>query len=93
MAYSAPQYRHKALDLPRPLRQERPVLDQHLPDLLEASDRIEVVAHLSPWSVRELKRQIDSNYYIRSGWSHKPQLLANRLAGKIEKPSLREEIK
>lgn len=48
MAYSAPQYRHKALDLPRPLRQERPVLDQHLPDLLEASDRIEVVAHLSP---------------------------------------------
>lgn len=52
-----------------------------------------IEAMRGPWSVRELKRQIDSNYYIRSGWSHKPQLLANRLAGKIEKPSLREEIK
>lgn len=52
-----------------------------------------IEAMRGPWSVRELKRQIDSNYYIRSGWSNKPQLLANRLVGKIEKPTLREEIK
>lgn len=46
-----------------------------------------------PWSYRELQRQIDSNYYERSGWSKKPELLAMKVNDKAEKPSFREELK
>lgn len=31
----------------------------------------ETMAIRGTWSVRELQRQIDSNYYVRSGWSKK----------------------
>ena len=37
----------------------------------------ETMAIRGTWSVRELQRQIDSNYYVRSGWSKKPDKLAN----------------
>ena len=40
-----------------------------------------VEAMRGPWSVRELQRQIDSNYYERSGWSKKPELLARKVSG------------
>ena len=46
-----------------------------------------------PWSYRELKRQIDSNYYIRSGWSKRPDLLAEKINDHIETASFKEEIK
>ena len=46
-----------------------------------------------PWSVRELQRQIDSNYYERSGWSKKPDLLAQKVNDKAEKPTFRQELK
>lgn len=46
-----------------------------------------------PWSQRELKRQIDSNYYERSGWSKKPELLTQKVNDRAEKPTLREELK
>jgi predicted nuclease of restriction endonuclease-like (RecB) superfamily len=42
-----------------------------------------------PWSVRELKRQIDTNYYARSGWSRKPNLLAQKLKGTLAKQNTR----
>lgn len=45
------------------------------------------------WSYRELKRQIDSNYYIRSGWSKRPDLLAEKINDHIETASFKEEIK
>lgn len=46
-----------------------------------------------PWSHRELKRQIASNYYERSGWSKKPELLANMVNLEAEKPSLIQDLK
>lgn len=52
-----------------------------------------IEAMRGPWSYRELQRQIDSNYYERSGWSKKPGILANKVNDKAEKPSFREELK
>ena len=47
----------------------------------------------APWSVRELQRQIDTNYYTRSGWSEKPELLSQRLNATAERPSFRQDVK
>ena len=52
-----------------------------------------IEAMRGPWSVRELQRQIDSNYYERSGWSKKPELLAGKVNDKAEKPSFKEDLK
>ena len=52
-----------------------------------------IEAMRGPWSYRELKRQIDSNYYIRSGWSKRPDLLAEKINDHIETTSFKEEIK
>lgn len=70
----------------------------HLTLLLHISDPLKrafyaIEAMRGPWSVRELQRQIDSNYFERSGWSKKPELLANKVNEKAEKPSFREELK
>ena len=70
----------------------------HIVQLLHVSDDLQrafyaVEAMRGPWSVRELQRQIDTNYYERSGWSKKPELLAKRVNGKAEKSSFTEEIK
>lgn len=46
-----------------------------------------------PWSVRELQRQIDTNYYIRSGWSKKPELLSQKINGTTEQATFQENIK
>ena len=46
-----------------------------------------------PWSVRELIRQKDANYFERSGWSKKPELLAKKVNEAAEKPSFKEELK
>ena len=53
----------------------------------------ETMAIRGTWSVRELQRQIDSNYYVRSGWSKKPEKLAELVDGKAEKASLMLDIK
>ena len=52
-----------------------------------------IEARRGPWSVRELQRQIDSNYYERSGWSKKPELLSKKVNDKAEKPTFRDELK
>lgn len=52
-----------------------------------------IEAMRGPWSVRELQRQIDSNYFERSGWSKHPEQLANKLIGKVERASLVNDIK
>ena len=52
-----------------------------------------IEAMRGPWSYRELQRQIDSNYFERSGWSKKPELLASKVNENAEKPSFREELK
>ena len=53
----------------------------------------ETMAIRGTWSVRELQRQIDSNYYVRSGWSKKPDKLAELVDDKAEKASLMLDIK
>ncbi|MBR0037188.1 MAG: DUF1016 family protein [Bacteroidales bacterium] len=45
------------------------------------------------WSVKELERQMKSNYYIRSGWSAKPEKLKALVNAKATKRSLREDLK
>lgn len=70
----------------------------HIVQMLHVEDDLQrafyaVEAMRGPWSVRELQRQIDSNYYVRSGWSKKPELLSKSVNGKAEKRSFSEEIK
>jgi len=70
----------------------------HIVRLLHLDDPMKrtfyaIEAMRGPWSVRELQRQIDSNYYERSGWSKKPELLANKVHNNAEKPSFRQELK
>lgn len=70
----------------------------HLAAILPIKDPLqrafyETMAIRGTWSVRELQRQIDSNYYIRSGWSQKPEVLADLVDGKAEQSSLVLDIK
>ena len=45
------------------------------------------------WSVKELKRQIASRYYARSGWSKSPGKLAAMTLEKADKATLRESLR
>ncbi|MBR5982790.1 MAG: DUF1016 family protein [Bacteroidales bacterium] len=45
------------------------------------------------WTVRELKRQIDTNYFERSGISSNPEKMSQYIQNKSEKTSLTETIK
>ena len=70
----------------------------HLSLLLSITDLLErafyeTMAIRGTWSVRELQRQIDSNYYFRSGWSQKPEALAKLVEGKAETDTLALDIK
>lgn len=70
----------------------------HLANILTIKDPLErafyeTMAIRGTWSVRELQRQIDSNYYVRSGWSGKPEALANLVDGKAEKETLAMDVK
>lgn len=70
----------------------------HLAAILPIKDPLkrafyETMAIRGTWSVRELQRQIDSNYYERSGWSQKPEQLADLVDGKAEQQSLTLDIK
>ena len=70
----------------------------HLVALLPIADPLErafyeTMAIKGTWSSRELERQIDSNYYIRTGWSKKPDQLVNIVQGKAEIATLPVDIK
>ena len=70
----------------------------HLVAILPITDPLErafyeTMAIRGTWSVRELQRQIDSNYYFRSGWSQKPEALAKLVDGKAETDTLALDIK
>lgn len=70
----------------------------HLAAILPIKDPLkrafyETMAIRGTWSVRELQRQIDSNYFERSGWSQKPEQLADLVDGKAEQQSLTLDIK
>ena len=66
----------------------------HIVQLLHVEDSMQrafyaIEAMRGPWSVRELQRQIDTNYYARSGWSKKPELLSKKINGTAERPTTR----
>lgn len=70
----------------------------HLVAILPITDPLErafyeTMAIRGTWSVRELQRQIDFNYYFRSGWSQKPEALAKLVDGKAETDTLALDIK
>ena len=52
-----------------------------------------IEAMRGPWSVRELQRQIDTNYYARSGWSKKPELLSKKINETAERPTFEQDVK
>ncbi|MBR5466704.1 MAG: DUF1016 family protein [Bacteroidaceae bacterium] len=70
----------------------------HIVQLLHIEEPLQrafyaIEAMRGPWSVRELQRQIDTNYYVRSGWSEKPELLSKRLNATGECPSFHQDMK
>ena len=70
----------------------------HIVQLLHVEDSMQrafyaIEAMRGPWSVRELQRQIDTNYYVRSGWSKKPELLSKKINGKAERPTFEQNVK
>jgi len=72
----------------------------HFVELLQINDFVkrtfyEVECIKGTWDVRELRRQIGSLYYERSGLSQKPELLSNIVQGAIaiKKPDAIDTIK
>ncbi len=70
----------------------------HLVSLIPINDPLkrafyETMAIKGTWSVRELQRQIDSNYYERNGWSKRPEELARMLQNNAEMATLAMDIK
>lgn len=70
----------------------------HLATILPLRDEMqrafyEIMAIKGTWSVRELQRQIDSNYYERSGWSKNPELLAQMVREKAEVATISTDLK
>ena len=70
----------------------------HLVSLIPINDPLkrafyETMAIKGTWSVRELQRQIDSNYYERSEWSKRPEELARMVQGNAEIATLAMDIK
>lgn len=61
----------------------------HIIQLLHLKDNLQRTFYAAEsirgtWSVRELKRQINTNYYVRSGWSKNPELLSNNIKKRNE---------
>lgn len=70
----------------------------HLAAIIPISDPLqrafyEIMAIRGTWSARELQRQIDSNYYARSGWSANPEQLAKLVNENAEIASIATELK
>lgn len=70
----------------------------HLVELIKIQDTLkrtfyEIECIKGTWSVRELKRQINSLYFERSGMSLKPELLSEITQQKIQPTSASEIIK
>ena len=70
----------------------------HIIQLLHVEDSLQrafyaIETMRGPWGVRELQRQIDSNYYSRSGWSKNPELFSKKVNATAEKSSFKQEVK
>jgi predicted nuclease of restriction endonuclease-like (RecB) superfamily len=78
------------------------LLDQlsfsHLAELIEIEDAMkrafyEIECIKGGWSVRELKRQINSLYFERMGLSNNPEKMSQLVAEKVEKASPEDVVK
>ena len=70
----------------------------HIVQLLHVEDSMQrefyaIEAMRGPWSVRELQRQIDTNYYARSGWSKKSELLSKKINLTAERQTFEQDVK
>lgn len=70
----------------------------HIVQLLHVEDPMQrefyaIEAMRGPWSVRELQRQIDTNYYARSGWSKKSELLSKKINLTAERQTFEQDVK
>lgn len=70
----------------------------HIVQLIHVEDSLQrafyaIEAIRGPWSVRELQRQIDTNYYARSGWSKESELLRRKINSIAERPTFQQDIK
>ncbi|MDP3470921.1 MAG: PDDEXK nuclease domain-containing protein [Algoriphagus sp.] len=70
----------------------------HIEQLLQIKDLLkrtfyEIACIKGTWSVKELKRQINSLYYERSGLSTKPEMLSQSTQQKAEKASSSDIVK
>ena len=70
----------------------------HIVQLLHVEDPMQrefyaIEAMRGPWSVRELQRQIDTNYYARSGWSKKSELLRKKINLTAERQTFEQDVK
>lgn len=70
----------------------------HIVELMRLPDALQRTfyafeAMRGTWSVKELKRQIGSRYYARSGWSKSPERLAALTLGKADKATFRESLR
>ena len=70
----------------------------HMVELLRLPDDLQRTFYAfeairGTWSVKELRRQINSNYYVRSGWSGNPSKLSALTMEKADKDTLRETLR
>lgn len=70
----------------------------HIVQLIHIEDSLQrafyaIETMRGPWSARELQRQINTNYYARSGWSKKPELLSHKINRTTERPAFQQDIK
>ena len=70
----------------------------HIVQLLHIEDEDQrafyaIEAMRGTWSVRELQRQIDTNYYIRSGWSRNKEALAMKVNRDADKALFECDLK
>ena len=70
----------------------------HIVELMRLPDELQRTFYAfeairGTWSVKELKRQIASKYYVRSGWSKDPSKLAALTLEKADKATLRESLR
>ena len=70
----------------------------HLAELLPLGDDLQRTfyafeAIVGTWSVRELRRQVESRYYERCGWSGNPAELSRRTRAKASKMDIRSFVK
>ena len=56
-------------------------------------DRLSFTHIVQLLHVEDSMQRIDTNYYARSGWSKKPELLSKKINGTAERPTFEQDVK